>query len=146
MFGVGSCTVAVNELVALCVANPLRCCMRPSRHATLCGKRFALIGVIGFSNGHYMALSHRLLVCSQQQVTWTHHQQSTQRQLFPQGWKLFDDMRQEYNTLEAFLHNTAPTTFIYQQECKQKNNTRLDTEGSSNGKTTCMMSYRPARV
>ena len=34
-----------------------------------------------------------------------------------QGWKLFDDTRQEYTDLATYCAKTTPTAFIFQREC-----------------------------
>ena len=59
----GNHRVVLNEALALCLADPPHTRIAAEAHATFDSTPYALVGVIGYNNGHYTALSHRTLVC-----------------------------------------------------------------------------------
>lgn len=56
--------MGLNEALVLYLADPPSTHIAVESHVLLKGTPFALIGVIGFRDGHYTAISHRALVCT----------------------------------------------------------------------------------
>ena len=57
--------VGLSEALVLYLADPPSTQIAVESHVSFKGTLFALIGVIGFRDGHYTAISHRALVCTE---------------------------------------------------------------------------------
>jgi len=85
--------LVLGEAVVMVLADPTATVLLPVEHAELLGGQFALVGLIGFRDGHYTALSLR-----------------------PHGWRLLDDTRDEPHSLEMYLSWSVVTTAVFLRE------------------------------